>query len=66
MGEVDFAGVIVGDPLLCHNLTIQEDEIPEQDQSAMLSAFIEGPQSVSFAPGRNQATVLVIDNERKS
>ena len=62
-GEVDFAGAMVGDPLLCQNLTIQEDDIPEPDQVALLSAFIEGPQSISYAPGGDQATITIIDND---
>ena len=63
VGEVNFAGVMVGDPLLCQNLTIQEDNIAEPDQVSMLSAFIEGPGSISYAPGGDEATVIVIDND---
>ena len=62
-GEVNFAGAMVGDPLLCQNLTIQEDDIPEPDQVALLSAFIEGPPSISYAPGGDQATITIIDND---
>ena len=64
-GEVDFAGAMVGDPLLCQNLTIQEDDIPEPDQVSLISAFIEGPPSINFAPGGDQATIIVIDNDGK-
>ena len=62
-GEVNFEGVVVGDPLLCQNLTIQDDTIPEPDQVSLLSAFIEGPLTISFAPGGDQATITVIDND---
>ena len=62
-GEVDFAGALVGDTLLCQNLTIQEDDIAEPDQVSLISAFIEGPPSISFAPGRDQATIIVTDND---
>ena len=61
--EVDFAGAMVGDPLLCQNLTIQEDDIAEPDQVSLISAFVEGPPSISFAPGRDQAAITVIDND---
>ena len=63
MDEVNFAGVMVGDPLLCQNLTIQEDSAVEQDQKVMLSAFIEGLETVSFSPGGDNATVIVIDDD---
>jgi hypothetical protein len=62
-GEVNFEGAMVGDPLLCQNLTIQDDDIPEPDQVALLSAFIEGPPSISYALGGDQATITVIDND---
>ena len=62
-GEVDFAGVRFGDPLLCQNLTIPEDDIAEPDQVALLSAFIEGPPSISYEPGGDQATITIIDND---
>ena len=64
-GEVDFAGAMVGDPLLCQNLTIQEDDIPEPDQVSLISAFIEGPPFINFAPGGDQAIIIVIDNDGK-
>ena len=62
-GGVNFEGVMVGDPLLCQNLTVQDDAIPEPDQVSFLSAFIEGPPTINFAPGGDQATVTVIDND---
>lgn len=62
---MDFAGAMVGDPLLCQNLTIQEDNIPEPDQVSLISAFIEGPPSINYAPGRDQTTIIVIDNDGK-
>ena len=62
-GGVDFEGVIVGDPLLCQNLTIQDDDIPESDQVSLLSAFIEGPPTINYAPGRDETTIIVIDND---
>ena len=64
-GEVDFAGAMVGDPLLCQNLTIQEDDIPEPDQVSLISSFIEGPPSINYAPGGDQTTIIVIDNDGK-
>jgi hypothetical protein len=64
-GEVNFEGAMVGDPLLCQNLTIQDDNIPEPDQVSILSAFIEGPPTISYAPGGDQATITVIDNDGK-
>ena len=62
-GGVNFEGVMVGDPLLCQNLTIQNDDIPEPDQVSLLSAFIEGPLTINFAPGGDQASITVIDND---
>ena len=62
-GEVNFAGAMVSDPLLCQNLTIQEDNIAEPDQVSMLSAFIEGPEFISYAPGGDETTIIVIDND---
>ena len=62
-GAVNFEGAIVGDPLLCQNFTVQADDIPEPDQVSLLSAFIEGPPTINFAPDGDQATVTVIDND---
>ena len=62
-GEVNFEGAIVGDPLLCQNFTVQDDDIPEPDQATLLSAFIEGPPTINYAPGGDQATIIIIDND---
>ena len=62
-GEVNFSGATVGDPLLCQNLTIQDDTIAEPDQVSLLSAFIEGPPFISYASGGDQASIIVIDND---
>ena len=62
-GFVNFTGVEVNEPILCGTPTVIDDNILAGPQQSDLSAFIEGPAFITFAPGRDSASITVIDND---
>ena len=60
---VDFTGVQVGDTLLCLPVPNDDDNFVEEDIPSTISAFIEGPDSISFVEGGDRTNVLVTDND---
>lgn len=60
---VNFTAVQVGDSLLCLPIPNADDNFVEEDIPFTISAFIEGPDSISFVEGGARTTVLVTDND---
>ena len=61
--SVSFMAAQVGDPLLCLPVPNAEDNFVEEDIPSTITAFIEGPDSISFTEGGARTTVLVTDND---
>ena len=63
MTEVDFTEVEVGQSVLCESTIITDDNIVKQNQTSFFSAFVEGPEFVTFIPGGDESSVTVVDND---
>ena len=61
--SVNFMAAQVGDPLLCLPIPNAEDNFVEEDIPSTITAFIEGPDSVSFTEGGARTSVLITDND---
>lgn len=61
--SVNFTAAKVGDTLLCLPIPNDDDNSVEEDIPSTISAFIEGPDSISYIEGGDRTTVLVTDND---
>ena len=64
MGEFTFEGAQVGDLILCQNFTLDDDNVVDQVPGAVLSAFVEATPLIVFAPERDTAILMFVDNDR--
>ena len=60
---VNFMAVQVGDPLLCLPVPNADNNFVEENVPSTITAFIEGPDSISFIEGGARTTVLVTDDD---
>ena len=60
-GAVDFTGVEVNDPILCAPVLIAADNILAGPRLSLVSAFVEGPLSITFTPGGEEATIETVE-----
>ena len=62
--EFSFNEASVGDEVLCQSVSIADDNVVEPRELRIFTAFIEAPPSITFASGRDSATLNIIDNDR--
>ena len=62
-GLVNLTGVEVNETVFCETLMIEDDNIVLGPQQFNVSAFIEGPESITFTPDGDRATIIVADND---
>jgi hypothetical protein len=64
-GEFSFEGAQVGDMILCLAfINSPDDNAVEVSSAALLSAFVEASPSIVFAPERDTAILIFVDNDR--
>ena len=60
-GAVNFTGVAVNEPILCAPVIIERDNNFYGTPAVYCFCFIEGPPFITITPGRDQATIEVVE-----
>ena len=63
-GEFNFEGAEVGDEILCQMLSLGDDNVVDQQPDAPIFSFIEASPAITFAPERDTAILIFVDNDR--